>query len=66
MTVDDRRQIEDYLPLDVLNAIASKEKKHPRRYVELGPLLASAPPDHRVPGRHLRGTGVGTAHRCRT
>ena len=35
MTIDDRRLIEDYLPLDVLNAIASKEKKHPRRYVEL-------------------------------
>ena len=31
----DRRLIEDYLPLDALNAIASKEKKHPRRYVEL-------------------------------
>lgn len=35
MTTDDRRLIEDYLPLDVLNAIASKEKLHPRRYVEL-------------------------------
>ncbi len=35
MTVDDRRLIEDYLPLDVLNAIASREKLHPRRYVEL-------------------------------
>ena len=35
MTTDDRRLIKDYLPLDVLNAIASKEKKHPRRYVEL-------------------------------
>lgn len=35
MTTDDRRLIEDYLPLDVLNAIASKEKKHPQRYVEL-------------------------------
>ena len=33
--MNDRRQIEDYLPLDVLNAIASKEKLHPRRYVEL-------------------------------
>lgn len=31
----DRRLIEDYLPLDTLNAIAAKEKKHPRRYVEL-------------------------------
>ena len=31
----DRRLIEDYLPLDALNAIAAKEKKHPRRYVEL-------------------------------
>ena len=35
MKLDDRRLIEDYLPLDALNAIASKEKKHPRRYVEL-------------------------------
>ena len=35
MTEHDRRLIEDYLPLDVLNAIASIEKKHPKRYVEL-------------------------------
>lgn len=35
MSGADRRLIEDYLPLDVLNAIASKEKLHPRRYVEL-------------------------------
>lgn len=35
MKTDDRRLIEDYLPLDALNAIASKEKLHPRRYVEL-------------------------------
>ncbi|MCY4188405.1 MAG: DUF1156 domain-containing protein, partial [Bryobacterales bacterium] len=35
MTEDDRRLIEDYLPLDELNAIASNEKLHPRRYVEL-------------------------------
>lgn len=35
MTTSDRRLIEDYLPLDALNAIASKEKLHPRRYVEL-------------------------------
>ena len=35
MIAGDRRLIEDYLPLDVLNAIASKEKLHPRRYVEL-------------------------------
>ena len=33
--MNDRRLIEDYLPLDDLNAIASKEKLHPRRYVEL-------------------------------
>ena len=33
--MSDRRLIEDYLPLDALNAIASKEKHHPRRYVEL-------------------------------
>ena len=32
---EDRRLIEDYLPLDVLNAIAAKEKKHPKRPVEL-------------------------------
>ena len=31
----DRRLIEDYLPLADLNAIASREKLHPRRYVEL-------------------------------
>ena len=35
MSANDRRLIEDYLPLDVLNAIASREKLHPRRYVEL-------------------------------
>ncbi len=35
MTANDRRLIEDYLPLDALNAIASREKLHPRRYVEL-------------------------------
>ena len=33
--MSDRRLIEDYLPLDGLNAVASKEKLHPRRYVEL-------------------------------
>ncbi len=33
--MNDRRLIEDYLPLGALNAIASKEKLHPRRYVEL-------------------------------
>ena len=35
MLMNDRRLIEDYLPLDDLNAVASKEKLHPRRYVEL-------------------------------
>ena len=35
MKKGDRRLIEDYLPLDVLNAIASKEKLHPRHYVSL-------------------------------
>ena len=35
LTTEDWRLIEDYLPLNVLNAIASKEKLHPRRYVEL-------------------------------
>lgn len=34
-TINDRRLIEDYLPLDAINAIASREKLHPRRYVEL-------------------------------
>ena len=34
-TPTDRRLIEDYLPLDDLNAVASTEKFHPRRYVEL-------------------------------
>ena len=33
--MNDRRLIEDYLPLDALNAIASRERLHPRRYVEL-------------------------------
>ena len=35
MEGSDRRLIEDYLPLGAINAIASKEKLHPRRYVEL-------------------------------
>ena len=35
MKTGDRRLIEDYLPLDVLNAVASKEKLHPRHYVSL-------------------------------
>ncbi len=35
MKNEDRRLIEDYLPLDTLNAIASKEKLHPRHYVSL-------------------------------
>ena len=34
-TANERRLIEDYLPLDVLNAVASKEKLHPRHYVSL-------------------------------
>ena len=34
-TMDDRRLIEDYLPLDEINAIASKEKKHPKHPVAL-------------------------------
>ena len=33
--MDDRRLIEDYLPLDALNAIAAKEKKHPKHPVAL-------------------------------
>ena len=33
--MSDRRLIEDYLPLDAINAVASREKLHPRRYVEL-------------------------------
>ena len=35
MKTDDRRLIEDYLPLDVLNAISSKEKKHPQHALAL-------------------------------
>ena len=35
MKTADRRLIEDYLPLDFLNAVASKEKLHPRHYVSL-------------------------------
>ena len=33
--MDDRRLIEDYLPLDALNAISAKEKKHPKHPVAL-------------------------------
>ena len=35
MTTSDRRLIEDYLPLDDINAIAAKEKKHPKHPVAL-------------------------------
>ena len=35
MKNEDRRLIEDYLPLDTLNVIASKEKKHPKHPVAL-------------------------------
>ena len=35
MKTEDRRLIEDYLPLDVLNAIASKEMSHPKHPVAL-------------------------------
>ncbi len=35
MKTGDRRLIEDYLPLDFLNAVASKEKLHPHHYVSL-------------------------------
>ena len=31
----DRRLIEDYLPLDILNVVAPKEKSHPRHFVSL-------------------------------
>ena len=34
-TMNDRRLIEDYLPLDALNAISAKEKKHPKHPVAL-------------------------------
>ena len=33
--IDDRRLIEDYLPVDALNEIAGKEKKHPKHPVAL-------------------------------
>ncbi|MHC1765886.1 MAG: DUF1156 domain-containing protein [Verrucomicrobiia bacterium] len=32
---DDKRLIEDYLPVDALNAIAAKEKKHPKHQAAL-------------------------------
>ena len=35
MTTSDRRLIEDYLPLDVLNAISAKDKKHPKHPASL-------------------------------
>ena len=35
MTIGDRKLIEDYLPLDALNAISAKEKKHPKHPVAL-------------------------------
>ncbi len=35
MTIDDRRLIEEYLPLDDLNAIASREKLRGVHYVSL-------------------------------
>jgi putative DNA methylase len=35
MTETDKRLIEDYLPIDALNAIAGKEKLNPRHYVSL-------------------------------
>ena len=35
MSMNDRRLIEDYLPLDDLNAISAKEKKHPKHPVAL-------------------------------
>ena len=35
MKTGDRRLIEDYLPLDMLNAIAAKEMKHPKHPVAL-------------------------------
>ena len=34
-TANDRRLIEDYLPLDVLNAISGKDKKHPKHPASL-------------------------------
>lgn len=33
--IDDKRLIEDYLPINALNAIAAKEKKHPKHQVAL-------------------------------
>lgn len=58
MTTDDPRLIEDYLPLDVLNAIASKEKLHPRHYVTLVHYWPARRPTTAMPGRHLRGIGA--------
>ena len=66
MTIADRRLIEDYLPLDVLNAISSKEKLHPRRY---GPAPALGGRANRPVGPvgHTRRFSVSTEWRryCR-
>ena len=32
---NDKRLIEDYLPINALNAIAAKEKKHPKHHVAM-------------------------------
>ena len=35
MITDDRRLIEDYLPLDMINALSEKDKKHPKHPIAL-------------------------------
>ena len=65
MSANDRRLIEDYLPLDVLNAIASREKLHPRRYVELVHYWPARPAaDHGVARRCVCRAGSGADVRC--
>ena len=60
-TPTDRRLIEDYLPLDDLNAVASTEKFHPRRYVELIHYWPARRPNDGIAGRRLRGARSGAS-----
>ena len=53
MKNEDRRLIEDYLPLDTLNAIASKRKLHPRHYVSLIHYWPARRPNNCLPCRDL-------------
>ena len=64
MNAAERRLIEDYLPVDALNAIAGKEKLNPRHYVSCA-LLARATADQRVQGSDLRDLSARAAQRKR-